>query len=158
MKTEATIRRRAASRGKTRRRVARPVADAYLALVRAFPLRPIRDEAEYEAAAAVADTLAVRPEVSLSAGEHDYLDTLALLIQTYDDAKIGTAAGKLGGVDALKYLMEQTGMRRMDLGDLLGNRALATFILNGQRDMSKAHIRTLAKHFKVDASLFLDAD
>jgi len=154
MKTASQTRRRAASRGKARRRTSRPVDDGYLTLVRAFPLRPIRDDAEYDAAAAIVNKLAVRPEESLSAGERDYLDTLALLIQTYDDANMEAANIELSGVDVLKYLMEQTGMRRVDLGRLLGNPALATLILNGERELSKTHIRTLAKHFKVDPGLF----
>jgi hypothetical protein len=40
----------------------------YLALVREFPLRPIRDGAEYERAAAVLDRLILR---KLSPGEQD---------------------------------------------------------------------------------------
>lgn len=156
MKTASTKRRRAGSRRHSRR--TRPVTDAYLALTREFPLRPIRDDVEYDAAAAVVDRLAIEPEGSLSAGEQDYLDTLALLIQAYDDEHFDKMTGKLSGVDALKYLMEESGMRRIDLGRLLGNVALATFILDGQREMSKTHIRILSKHFKVDASLFLGAD
>lgn len=155
MKTASRTRR---GTPKARRRAVRPVTDAYLALTREFPLRPIRSDAEYDAAAAVVDRLAVEPEGALAAGEQDYLDTLTLLIQAYDDEHFDMMTGKLSGVDALKYMMEQAGMRRIDLGRLLGNVALATFILNGEREMSKTHIRILAKHFKVDASLFLEGN
>ena len=63
-----------------------PPPPAYMALVRAFALRPIRNRREYDAAAAaIVDRLAVRPEGSLDPGEQDYLDTLTLLIQAYDD-------------------------------------------------------------------------
>jgi antitoxin component HigA of HigAB toxin-antitoxin module len=37
----------------------------------------------------------------------------------------------------------------------LGNRALASLILRGQRQLSKSHIRKLADHFKVSPALFL---
>lgn len=154
MTTTTITRKRPGSRRRGLR--ARPMGDKYLTLVRKFPLRPIRDDAEYDAAIVVLNRLVVRPEESLSAGERDYVDTLTLLIQAYDDVHHQIETSNLNGVEMLKYLMDQTGMRRIDLGRLLGNAALATFILNGQRELSKTHIRTLAKHFKVDASLFLD--
>ena len=59
-------------------------------------------------------------------------------------------------------MTEQPKMPREDrasirlMGRLLGNRALASLILNGHRQLSKAHIRKLANHFKISAALFLD--
>jgi antitoxin component HigA of HigAB toxin-antitoxin module len=45
-----------------------------------------------------------------------------------------------------------------ELGRLLGNRALASLILNGHRQLSKSHIRKLADYFKVSPALFLQTD
>ena len=59
-------------------------APAYLALIDIFPLRPLRSERAYDAAVTVLDTLAVRPEGSLEPGEQDYLDTLTMLVEAYD--------------------------------------------------------------------------
>ncbi len=42
-----------------------------------------------------------------------------------------------------------------DLGRLLGNRSLGSLLLTGRRELSKAHVRLLAEHFKVDAGYFL---
>ena len=42
-----------------------------------------------------------------------------------------------------------------DLGRLLGNRPLGSLILNGKRELSKAHIRKLAEHFAVDPGALL---
>jgi antitoxin component HigA of HigAB toxin-antitoxin module len=58
----------------------------------------------------------------------------------------------------LEYLMNESGMSQADLGRLLGNRALASLILNGHRSLSKSHIRKLAGHFKVSPALFLPPD
>lgn len=140
------------------RRKGRAVHADYLRLVRAFPLRPLRSDREYDAAAAVLDKLAVRPEGSLTPGERDYFDTLTLLVAAYDDAKFRIETTGLRGVDMLKYLMEQAEMRTTELGTLIGNRGLASLILNGRRAMSKAHIRLFADHFRVEPSLFLDTD
>jgi HTH-type transcriptional regulator/antitoxin HigA len=125
--------------------------------VREFPLRPLRSEAEYEQAAAIIDALAVRPEGSLDQGEQDYLDTLTLLVQANDDEHDETVARKVDPLTMLKHLMTESGMRTTDLGRLLGNRGLASLILNGHRQLSKAHIRVLADHFRVSPALFLEA-
>ncbi len=58
----------------------------------------------------------------------------------------------------LKYLMQESRMTQADLGRLLGNRALASLILNGRRQLSKSHIRKLAAHFKVSPALFFQSD
>ena len=61
--------------------------DSYFKLVRKFPLRPIRSEAEYDAAVSVMEKLAIRGESSLDRGESDYLDALSTFISRYDDEK-----------------------------------------------------------------------
>ena len=132
-------------------------APAYLALIDVFPLRPLRCERDYDAAVEVLDTLAVRPEGSLDSGEQDYLDTLTMLVHEYDREHHDVAAEPCDPLTMLKYLMQESGMTQADLGRLLGNRALASLILNGHRRLSKSHIRKLADHFKVSPALFLQA-
>lgn len=131
---------------------------AYLALIDLFPLRPLRSGRDYDAAAAVLDTLAVRPEGSLDCGEQDYFDTLTMLVEAYDQQHHAVDEEKRDPLAMLKYLMQESGMAQADLGRLLGNRALASLILNGHRHLSKSHIRKLADHFKVSPALFLQGD
>ncbi len=126
----------------------------YLALIDRFPLRPLRSERDYDTAVAILDALAVRPEGSLDPGEQDYFDTLTMLVEAYDQEHHGLASGPDDPVSLLKYLMQESSMTQADLGRLLGNRALASLILNGRRQLSKSHIRKLADHFKVSPALF----
>ena len=65
----------------------RPVAKPkYLALVRKFPLRPIRSEEENEAALTVIEALGKRQqERPLEPEEHDYIAVLAKLIEEYEN-------------------------------------------------------------------------
>jgi HTH-type transcriptional regulator/antitoxin HigA len=142
---------------RTRQARYRP-APAYLALIDQFPLRPLRSEQDYDAAVSVLDTLAVRPEGSLDSGEQDYLDMLTMLVEAYDLDHHAIDIDQGDPLAMLKYLMQESGMAQADLGRLLGNRALASLILNGHRQLSKSHIRKLANHFKVSAGLFLQAD
>jgi HTH-type transcriptional regulator/antitoxin HigA len=133
-------------------------APVYLALIDRFPLRPLRSARDYDAAVAVLDTLAVRPEGSLDPGEQDYLDTLTMLVEAYDQEHHDWPAQQRDPLSMLKYLMQESGMTQAELGRLLGNRALASLILNGRRQLSKSHIRKLADHFKVSPALFLQAE
>src|SRR5207253_11506057 len=99
-----------------------------------------------------------RPEGYLHAGEQDYLDTLTMLVEAYDQEHHGMDSAQGDPLTMLKYLMQESGMTQADLGRLLGNRALASLILNGRRQLSKSHIRKLAGHFKVSPALFLQAE
>jgi HTH-type transcriptional regulator/antitoxin HigA len=128
--------------------------DRFLDLVRQFPLRPIRTQRDYAAATKVLDALAVRGEDDLNKDEIDYLDVLTDLVEAYDTANYpepdeGTP------LERLKGLMEESGTSTADLGRLLGNSGLASQILLGKRELSKAHIRILSRHFKLDAGYFL---
>jgi HTH-type transcriptional regulator/antitoxin HigA len=129
-----------------------------MTLIRRFSLRPLRDENDYQKAAQILDGLAVRAEGSLSCGEQDYFETLTLLIQAYDEQHADFASEQVAPLEMLKYLMDQAGMRTADVGRILGNRGLASLILNGHRSLSKTHIRKLADYFKVSPALFLSGE
>lgn len=150
MKSSATKSPRAFSR-QTNGRLDR----AYQTLLHRFPLRPLRSDRDYETAVAVLDELAVRPEGSLERGAQDYFDTLSLLVEAYDLAHDEVDAEPRDPLAMLKFVMAESGMTQAELGRLLGNRALASLILNGHRQLSKMHIRKLATHFKVSPALFL---
>jgi HTH-type transcriptional regulator / antitoxin HigA len=127
--------------------------DRYLDLVRSFPLRPLRTEATYRRAMEVIDRLAAHEEGSLSDDEQDYFDTLTLLVEQYEsDRPVDTAA--IGPVEALKHLMEANDMSTTELGKIIGSKGVASEVLNGKRELSKAHIAALAERFNVDVSLF----
>ena len=153
MKQTATKVRPAGKRQANRR------ADpAYLALIDIFPLRPLRSERDYDAAVTVLDTLVVRPEGSLAPGEQDYLDALTMLVEAHDRDHDDVDTEQRDPLSMLKYLMQESSMTQAELGRLLGNRALASLILHGHRQLSKSHIRKLADHFKVSPALFLQAE
>ena len=130
----------------------------YLGLVRRFPLRPIRTRGEYDRAWIVLRELLARGESGdLSPGENDYTDVLVGLTREYDEkhSSVLAEARKLTPIDMLKYLMEEHKMNTIGLGKLIGGSGQASLVLNGKRELSKANIRTLAKHFSVSPALFI---
>jgi HTH-type transcriptional regulator/antitoxin HigA len=130
-------------------------ADHYLDLIKAFPLRPIRSEREHDAAIAVLDKLVTRDENLLDAGERDYIEALTLLAGAYQTSHHKIDTSGVPPIDSLRSLMLDHGMRAADLGRILGSSGLASDILSGKRQISKAHARKLAERFKVDGGLFL---
>jgi HTH-type transcriptional regulator / antitoxin HigA len=142
-------------KAQTNHKPCRKQEDQFMKLVQEFPLRPIRSKADYKGAGRMLDKLAVRDEKSLFPGEADYLETLCLLIEQYDEKHFRIARKRPTPIERLTYLMEQSGMTQAELGRLLGSSGLASQILRGKRQLSKAHIRKLADHFKVDPGLFL---
>src|SRR4051794_31812833 len=127
----------------------------YLALMGEFPLRPIRNDAEYDRAAGIVHRLALR-EGKLDPGEEAYLEVLEGLVERYDNEHNPIDTADVSPTRALRMLVEQAGMTVTELGELLGSKGAASELLSGKRkEPSKAQIARLSARFKVDASVFL---
>jgi len=124
----------------------------YAGLVAMLPPRPIHDETDYENTVEMIDRLA---GFGLSADQEDYLDALATFVESYERDRFPMGESRIAPLEALKFLMAENGMSASDLGRLLGNRTLGAALLSGRRSLSKAHIKKLAAHFKVQPGLFL---
>jgi len=122
-----------------------------MSLVRRFPLRPIRNDAEHRRAVAVVEELL---GTMLASGEGDYLDTLILLVNKYED-ECHTPAGKLSPQAALRAIMEFNNLTQKEIGELIGSAPAVSMFLKGERELSKHHIKVLAERFRVNANLFL---
>ena len=89
---------------------------------------------------------------ALSPEELTLLTLLERLVKDYDDQF------ELPDVPPHKmiaFLMEHRGLRQADLLPVFGSRSVASEVLAGKREPSKAHIRKLAEFFHVSADLFL---
>ena len=134
------------------------IRDSYFDLVREFPLVPIKGEEQHKTALDFLEKLAIRDENTLDEGERAYLDALTQFVGDYEEKHLRAGIGHMKPLDALKFLMQENGMKPIGLGKLLGNRSLASQILNGKRGLSKTHIRLLSERFKVEAGLFFGKD
>ena len=125
----------------------------YAGLCEVYLPRPIHDDAEDEEATAMMNALAVFTR--LNTEQRDYLDVLTEFVDEYDKGK-NPRWPQTSGLDALKYLMEENRMSAAELSRVLGaSRNLGAMILRGERQLTLAHVRTLAKRFRVSADLFL---
>jgi HTH-type transcriptional regulator / antitoxin HigA len=132
--------------------IERPAGDGYLALVRKFPLRPIRTEAELDGAIAMVDTLSDRK--NLADDEHDYLLVLSSLIEKYEDDHYPIP--EVSGLPMLRSLLEFKGVTQAQVAAQTGiAESTLSEILAGKRRMATKHIAILAKYFGVDPGLLL---
>jgi HTH-type transcriptional regulator/antitoxin HigA len=123
----------------------------YLALLRAFPPRPIRDDDEHRRATAVLNRLLDRP--SLSPAEEDYLDVLGLLIADYEDAIYEHP--EFTPVERLRHLMEEHSLTQAELARRTAVAVTSlSDILNGKRRISPRIRARFAECFGVAPTYF----
>jgi HTH-type transcriptional regulator / antitoxin HigA len=94
-------------------------------------LRPVRTEADYEAALAEIDRLM---DAAPGTPEGDRLDILTTLVEAYEERHHPIEAPD--PIAALEYFMEQRGVTRADLVPLLGSRSRVSEILNRKRRLT----------------------
>ena len=58
-------------------------------------------------------------------------------------------------LEVLSFLMEQNSLRPVDILEVFGSRAVASQVLSGKREISKAHARRLADRFRLSVEAFI---
>ena len=125
----------------------------YAGLCRLLTPRPLHDQVELENVTEITDAMAGH---KLTPDQEDYFDLLCRLIEDYDKEHAQLDTPKVTALDALQHLLDVNDMSAADLARLLDvHRTLGGMILRGERQLTLAHVRTLAKRFNVSADLFL---
>jgi len=137
---------------KTRTLTHDDIPETYAELVGLFMPRPLHDEVDYRNALGVLDAMA---GFEMNADQEDYFEAVATFVEKYEARHHALDAKGLTPVELLHSLMNEHGMSESDLGRLLGDRSLGHRILTGERELSKAHIRTLAEHFSLNPAALL---
>jgi antitoxin component HigA of HigAB toxin-antitoxin module len=91
----------------------------------------------------------------LDAGASDYLDTLILLVNKYEDDRHTPGGTHLSPQEALRAIMRANNLSQAQVGKIIGSESAVSMFLSGGRDLSKSHIKALVERFRVDASMFL---
>jgi len=63
--------------------------------------------------------------------------------------------GHADPAEELRIMMEQRGIRQVDLIPVFGSSSTVSDVVNGKRAISKAHARKLAEFFRVPVGLFV---
>jgi HTH-type transcriptional regulator/antitoxin HigA len=113
-------------------------------------IKPIRTKRDYEAA--------LREIKRLWGGkagspEGDRLDVLATLIDAYEAEHF--PMDPPDPIEAIKFRMEQQGLTRRDLEEIIGTRTRIAEVLNRKRGLSIAMIRRLHERLGISAEVLI---
>ena len=113
-------------------------------------IRPIRTEADYEAALAEIERL-----WGARAGtpDGDRLDVLATLVDAYEAERY--PMDPPDPIEAILFRMEQQGLTRRDLEALIGTRTRVAEVLNRRRSLSIHMIRRLHEKLGIPAEILI---
>lgn len=113
-------------------------------------IAPIRNERDYDAALAEIDRL-MDAEPGTPRG--DRLDVLVTLVEAYEARR--WAIDPPDPIDAIKLRMEQRGLTRADLEQLMGGSGRVSEILNRKRPLSVEMMRRLHAELDIPAESFM---
>jgi HTH-type transcriptional regulator/antitoxin HigA len=134
------------------RNARRRAADAYMELIRKFPLRKLKNDDEHRQAVQIIEKLMGR---TIDSGASDYLDMLILIVNKYEDEHHTRKGMHLTPQQALRAIMNANDMTQAQMGKVIGSESVVSMFLKGERELSKNHMKALAARFRVDAALFL---
>jgi HTH-type transcriptional regulator/antitoxin HigA len=113
-------------------------------------LRPIRSDADHEAALAEVERLW---GAKSGTPEGDRLDLLATLIDVYETQTY--PMDPPDPIEAIQFRMEQLGLTRKDLEPLIGTRARVAEVMNRKRSLSIDMIRRLHEQLGISAEVLI---
>ena len=113
-------------------------------------IKPIRTEADYEAALARIDAL-MDAEPGTPEGEE--LDVLVDLVEHYEEKHV--PMGYPSAVAAIEFRLEQAGLTQRDLVPFIGSRAKVSEVLSGKRRITMPMARALHEHLGIPAEVLL---
>jgi HTH-type transcriptional regulator/antitoxin HigA len=116
----------------------------------ATELKPIRTEADYEAALEEVGRLW---GAESGTAEGDRLDVLATLVDVYEAQHY--PMDPPDPIEAIRFRMEQQGLTRKDLEPLIGNRGRVAEVMNRKRGLSIEMIRNLHEQLGISAEILI---
>jgi HTH-type transcriptional regulator / antitoxin HigA len=113
-------------------------------------IKPIRNEADYEAALARIDALM---DAEHGTPEGEELDVLTDLVELYEAKHV--QMGYPSPVAAIEFRMDQAGLTQRDLIPFIGSRAKVSEVLSGKRRLTMPMARALHEHLGIPAEVLL---
>lgn len=128
------------------------ITERFQSLAEVVPIRRIRGRREYDEAVRTLDMLLDGGAADENHALADVVHLIGELIQAYETRHVRLPPAT--GVDALRFLMAQHGLRQSDLPEI-GTQGVVSEILSGRRELRTSHIRLLSERFHVPGDVFL---
>ncbi len=113
-------------------------------------IRPVRTEADYDAALAEIDRLM---GAAPGTPEGDALEVLVTLVERYEAEH--WVIGAPDPLALIEHVMEARGLRQKDLAAVIGSQPHASEVLHRRRPLSLAMIRALAAEWSLPADVLV---
>ena len=115
----------------------------YIELINAFPPRPITNEAELIATQTQINS--ILDQKQLNQDDRDYLKVLGMLVYEYEEKH--EPIPEIRGVELLKAVSEEFGLKHKDLINIFNNEFVILDILQGKNQLTKEQERQLKECF-----------
>jgi HTH-type transcriptional regulator/antitoxin HigA len=112
----------------------------------------LRNDAEYEAAVNEVELL-MEKDLAPGTPDHERLDFLALLIEKYEEDEFPIERPSPQAV--VDFMLEQRGMSRSDLVDIMGGKSRVSEFFSEKRDLSINQVRALREVLNIPADLLI---
>ncbi len=118
----------------------------------ATDIAPIRDEAHYARMTEILEALLGEIQGDEAHPAMGLVDIVGDLIEDYEAEH--HRLPEATGVHALKFLMEQHGLKQGDLSEI-GSQGVVSEILTGKRELNIRQVRSLSERFGVSPATFV---
>ncbi len=113
-------------------------------------VKPIKTEQQYREALKKIDSL-IDSEPGTSEFEH--LEVISILVDDYENKHY--TIKPLDPIEAIKYEMEEQGLRQKDLIPYFGSKEMVSQVLNKKRPLTLKMIKNLYQNFGISAEALL---
>ena len=113
-------------------------------------IKPIRTKEDYQKAL---ERMGEIFDAAKGTEQGDELEILSILIDNYE--KDHFPIDLPDPIEAIKFRMEQLGMKQKDLADVVGYKSRVSEILNKKRKLSLEMIRNLSKKLKIPPEILI---
>ena len=114
------------------------------------PIRPIRNEADYELALQEIDRCL---DAASGSPERDQLEVLTVLVDDFEAKH--HSIGPPEPIAAIEFVLEQRGLSRKDLEGVIGGSGRISEVMNKRRSLTLAMIRKLVETFDLPADVLI---
>ena len=115
-------------------------------------LSPIKTEQDYQNALKRLDEIF---DAKKGSPEGDELEILGILIEKYEDEKFPIELPD--PIEAIKFRMEQLGMKNKDFAEIVGFRSRVSEILNRKRKLTVDMIRKISTSMNIPTEVLIQA-
>ena len=113
----------------------------------------LRNDAEYEAAIAEVEALLESEDLAPGTPDYERLEFLSVLVEEYEDKEFPVDRANPQAI--VDFMLEQKGMSRSDIIDVMGGKSRVSEFFSEKRDLSINQVRALREVLGIPADLLI---